>query len=245
MKTLTGFLDTDILILLELNDVSLSKICQVNKYTQKLCQNERLWQGKVRRKFGSEIIMHKPLEITYREQYISLKTINLRPSSHNEIIKIVNDKRYDIILANLNYFINKDPYTILTYTASSGDLELLKFLYQLNIIKFNGLGNVIDQAAAGGNIDMVKFLLEKGDKPSDNTVDRAIYNDHFKLVKWFIKHNILPSGLGLRNLSEKGHNDILKWIKIKLEKLLNNADVNTNKINFLLKFIEKYKLDDI
>ena len=37
---LTGNKDTDFLVLLELNDYELGKVCQVNKYVQSLCNDD-------------------------------------------------------------------------------------------------------------------------------------------------------------------------------------------------------------
>lgn len=242
----TGVFNTDMLILLQLDNTSLCKVCQTNKYIHKICQDERFWQAKVRTEYGDEIIMHKPVEITYHEQYVDLKTINLRPSSHNEIISIVKNKRYDIILANLNYFTTKDPITILTYTAESGNLDLLKFLYSLNINKFKGLGSFLDNAAAGGNIEMVKFLMEMGNKTTQNTVDRAIYNKHFELVKWFVNNKILPSGLGIHSLVKDGDIDMLEWLDkhgIKLEQYhdLYSAAAEGGHVN-MLNWLESHNI---
>lgn len=39
MATLTGNKDTDFLILMQLNDYELGKVCQANKYVKSLCDD--------------------------------------------------------------------------------------------------------------------------------------------------------------------------------------------------------------
>lgn len=209
IPTLTGLFDTDVLILLNLDEKGLGRICQVNQYIRKICNDERFWQSKVRKEYGNEVVNYKPLNITYHDQYIDLKTTDLTRYNYNYAIeKIVKDKRYDIILA-YQILLQKYSANLIMLTAQSGDLELLKFLYHLNIInEFD----VIEHAADSGNIEMVKWLIQKGETPTSNAVDRTIYSNHYDLMKWFITNNFLPSGLGIFYIATKGRIDILEWL---------------------------------
>ena len=45
--TFTGIKDTDFLILNQLSDDELGKVCQVNKYARKLCKDETFWLNRI------------------------------------------------------------------------------------------------------------------------------------------------------------------------------------------------------
>jgi hypothetical protein len=45
--TFTGIKDTDFLILNQLSDYELGKVCQVNKYAEKLCKDENFWLNRI------------------------------------------------------------------------------------------------------------------------------------------------------------------------------------------------------
>ncbi len=47
MATLTGNKDTDMLVLLQLNDYDLSQVCQVNKKVKKICQDDMFWKKRL------------------------------------------------------------------------------------------------------------------------------------------------------------------------------------------------------
>ena len=47
MSKLTGNKDADFLILNQLTDYELGKVCQVNKYVNSLCQDENFWMNRI------------------------------------------------------------------------------------------------------------------------------------------------------------------------------------------------------
>ena len=74
MRALTGIPDTDILILLSLDDTDLLQICKTNKYTNSLCFRDSLWIEKINRLNISNILKSKPKNIKYRDYYFILKS---------------------------------------------------------------------------------------------------------------------------------------------------------------------------
>lgn len=75
-KTLTEVKDVDLLILSELDDRDLFNMCLVNKYANKLCQNEDFWKNRFMTKFGSTAQKHssrfKLRNVTWRNTYLKI-----------------------------------------------------------------------------------------------------------------------------------------------------------------------------
>ena len=79
MATLTKNKDTDIIILQQLSDYELGKVCSVNKYVNSICNDDKFWLNRTMLKFqltGEETNkMKKYLGFgTYKELYVYLST---------------------------------------------------------------------------------------------------------------------------------------------------------------------------
>ena len=74
----TGNKQTDLIVLAQLDDVSLGRMCQTNQYFKELCRNEDFWRNRTLVRFGTAIprnIMDKirdEKDLTWREYYIRL-----------------------------------------------------------------------------------------------------------------------------------------------------------------------------
>lgn len=56
MKTLSGIKDIDLKILQELEDTDFDKVCSVNKYVKKLCDDETFWLNRLMSRMDIEEI---------------------------------------------------------------------------------------------------------------------------------------------------------------------------------------------
>ena len=72
MSEITGLPETDLLVLLQLDDLGLGRVCQTSSYLNSLCQNEHFWYLRTLNRFGPEVIRWKPQNETYRQQYLYL-----------------------------------------------------------------------------------------------------------------------------------------------------------------------------
>ena len=68
MSGLTGLPDTDILILLQLNDQELTRVCRSSRYLNQLCQNDFFWGTRVQQRFP-QWMHHRNRFSSYRELY--------------------------------------------------------------------------------------------------------------------------------------------------------------------------------
>ena len=122
MSKLTGHKDTDFIILQQLTDSELGKVCQVNKLVSQLCQDQNFWLQRIIYIFkltGEETQKMKNFFSFdhYRDLYIYLKEFPISKEGHtidrdktiqffkNE--KMINDALNDILQKDLPNWIDR------------------------------------------------------------------------------------------------------------------------------------------
>jgi len=78
--TFTGLKDTDLLILMELEDKELFEVCSLNKYLRSLCNNDYFWYNRIVKKYGEKEIevAKQKNNSTWKKYYIHLIKSNLK-----------------------------------------------------------------------------------------------------------------------------------------------------------------------
>jgi hypothetical protein len=74
-NVLSGYKDTDYIILNKLNDYELGKVCQVNKKLKKMCDDDNFWKVRIYQKLGEYFYLKNPKDFiitTWKNYYISL-----------------------------------------------------------------------------------------------------------------------------------------------------------------------------
>jgi hypothetical protein len=76
----TGLKDTDLLILMELEDKELFEVCSLNKYLRSLCNNDYFWYNRIVKKYGEKEIevAKQKNKSTWKKYYIHLIKSNLK-----------------------------------------------------------------------------------------------------------------------------------------------------------------------
>lgn len=81
----TGNKDADMIILQNLDDYDLGRVCNVNKYTRDLCRNENFWMNRMLKRFSqfdSDIpVLRERLKLTWKQLYV--KTIDMLERIYN------------------------------------------------------------------------------------------------------------------------------------------------------------------
>ena len=76
---ITGDKNTDFIVLSNLNDYDLARVCRVNKYTRDLCQNENFWMNRTIKRFSqfsSDINADRiKLNLSWKKFYVKLVDI--------------------------------------------------------------------------------------------------------------------------------------------------------------------------
>lgn len=132
MSKLSGHKDTDFIILQQLNDNELGRVCQANKYVNQLCQDQNFWLKRILHTFklnGEEVQKMKNFFAfeNYRDLYIYLKefptiltrggfaTTHIDRDETIEFFKkeeLINQIFNDILKKNLPKWIDRDGLLI-------------------------------------------------------------------------------------------------------------------------------------
>jgi hypothetical protein len=97
MKALTGIMELDLIILQNLNDYELGKVCQVNKYVNSLCDDDIFWLNrnmiffKLSRTETNKMMKYLGFN-TYKELYKYLSTFPVEKRFLDQTITIDRNK---------------------------------------------------------------------------------------------------------------------------------------------------------
>ena len=145
MSKLTGNKNVDFMILMQLNDYELGKICQVNKYVNSICNDPQFWLNRIIENYslsGKDVTKMKDYLgfLSIKELYIYLKSIPVKfryyHKIHNTekfipiIIKYLIEQTFietiinDNIIDKIPKWFNKDEL-IYELTDSTGGIQSL------------------------------------------------------------------------------------------------------------------------
>ena len=221
-KFLVDIKEIDEGILMYLDDNSLFKTCQVNKYTEDL-SNELFWNMRIKQKYGGVDLSEYKGTKKYIEIYKELRATGdlYRYGMDNKYVPIVKylfkQKKY------LNKYLKvlRKTVTISELVKSAergerGDLEMVKYLVSLDSTMFPKVFALM-RAADKGHLEMVKLLWEY--------VDNNTMND-----TWYGTNNVSSI---FRRAAEQGHLEILKflWCQHILLDFINKAFIGAAKNN--------------
>jgi hypothetical protein len=94
--------------------------------------------------------------------------------------------------------------------AYSGNLDLVKYL-----VEKGGKPNTQDVSAAAfsGNIEIVKYLIEKGGKFAGSSVTSAATNGKLAMIKYLVdEKNVEINDSAIANATSGGHLDVIKYL---------------------------------
>ena len=179
METITGHKDTDRLVFLQLDDKDLLRSCQVNSYTNKLC-DDSFFLNRILKKypswFNSNIYKQK-----WRKFYL------------NQLIYIDKLNKFGFTYSDKSLGSAEEYYDILNYDLSLGKIneaieksyiDLLEFMIsERRVFKDDILSNAIRIK----NEQLINYLLEKyQDFNANFLIFSALSSNNFKLVDYFV-----------------------------------------------------------
>jgi hypothetical protein len=189
MSFLSGYKDTDLLILSKLNDKDLLSICLANKEANRLCKNEDFWRNRFISRFGEkDFHFSKKIKTrSWRNYYLLLiKYLNLDLGNNNfsrrGMIQAVIDGNKDLV----EFFIHKGIKDLdygMFIAAENNNKDLVDFFIEKGAKNWDfGLQG----AAQGGNKELVDFFIEKGARDYLNALKHAEEGGHKKLEKYIL-----------------------------------------------------------
>ena len=203
----TGIRELDQEILLELDDTSLDRACYVDKWTQSICTDPLFWRERILRKYGSEILQHKPLGETYYQQYQRLRRIHHNPEKYPVSIK---EHHLDEMVALRQEGVRPNA-SIMHYAARYGDPEILDWFFAQG---FNPFG-ILHAIFLGDSPENLEWYYQHARHFNQGDPDDAVRHRAIKILNYlFEKYNALPhpTQITLNNLAITGDLDTLIWL---------------------------------
>ena len=183
METITGLKDTDRLVFLQLDDKDLLRSCQVNSYTNKLC-DDSFFLNRILKKypswFNSNIDKQK-----WRKFYL------------NQLIYIDKLKKLGFTYSDKSVGSAAEYYDILNYglgfenvreAIEKSYIDLLEFMIsERRVFKDDILSNAINIK----NDHVINYILEKyQDFNANYAILFALGSNNFKLVDYFVAKGV-------------------------------------------------------
>ena len=114
------------------------------------------------------------------------------------------------------YIIRRDNRILYNYgnfyfnTAKKNYTELIKILICYNDSYYV---DITAGAAAGGNLEMLKWARKNGCNWNSQTCSRAAENGHLEVLKWARKNGCDWNSLTCARAAKNGHLEVLKWAR--------------------------------
>ena len=206
MNKITGIKDLDIEILSKINDEKLLKICRINKYFYyNVCDDNflRMQLSKYPNieKYKSENQTQKQF-FTYVLNYISQLKKRFRFSYSSGDFK----KQYNLLAKY------SDMNILSLKSAKKGELHLL--IHALNEGADITNDNIIFKAIKGGNLEIVKYLINNGCGATkiDYCMRLTCIRNKLDILKYLSEKYNINHSENLRIACYKGYYEIIKYL---------------------------------
>lgn len=190
IQFLTGIPEVDFNILNNLSDQDLGIACQVNSYTNSLCQDDYLWEIRSKSRYN---VTKKPTKISWREYYQLLPYYSKEANAISRAVGIddlIESANYPILNILLRVVIDKDY--IYGRIIFLNRLNVLEGLKNLDLFQPHNPTNLANRAARLRRINFLDWLAEQKIYPSESTFISTFSTfspEHdFPLIEWFYQH---------------------------------------------------------
>ena len=238
---LTGFRDTDLLIMNQLNDRDLLSYCQTDKIG--VCKNEDFWRNRFIKIHGEEAAKFKNKDRSWKDYYLAVIYYREKYTDSKAVEEAARKDHMDLFLFFSQFL--KDRERVIAAISS----ENIKYI---NLIK----NMDIDQQAANWGLlyaakhndeELIRFFLKKGarsdiiyigylqGKNKENTkiarthvevndgLSAAVRGRNLKLIKYFIKKGADDWNAALNSAVTIGDIDLIKLFISKGTKRWNDG----------------------
>jgi hypothetical protein len=203
--------EIDITTLNTFNDRDLLSLCQVNKYTASLCNNNDLWIRRIKYYFDSDALKIKPDDISWRQHYFNLvdKVIldsiyyaRISSTSGNlRILRLLKDYGFE-------YF---DAFV--SDAAESNHPEVLLWMLENSVAPAE---SILVWAIEYGFIDLLILLANRGILPDQDTLAMAAGNGDLWILQFYAyNYNLLPDKNAAIAAKHEDQEDVLEWLSEK------------------------------
>jgi hypothetical protein len=178
---MTGVNEIDINILLQLDDESLTHVCQVDEYVRSLCNSDDLWRQRLEMNYPDVLEYINP-NISLKENYVNFSKYSL---DLNGLLKAAEDGNLEFIqfqIDNDQSLVTFNPYfrslPFFNAAASGGHIDIMNWLLEIGLIEqdpSNGFHNPKEPFADDEPVGYTTYRELR---------DMAIKGDHPHLLDW-------------------------------------------------------------
>ena len=214
-RSLTKNKDVDKLILSNLDDKSLLNFCKIkNQYVQVLCQDENFWINRINSKYPY-LKEHKLQNQTWRQFFIRM-TYYIAKLEEEFGIPYIPAKGYDPEWFYIQWKNNDDIYNeALFYAAKAGNIRIVELLMAKIDEDDIDINTAMARAAEGGQIEMVKFLMDQGADDFEFALNSAASEGQIEMAKFLLeKGNIDVADIeeAMSEAAEGGQLEMIKYL---------------------------------
>lgn len=221
------------LVLMEMNDKDLLNMCQINEYYRNKICNDQFFHRRLLQKYP-DTLQNKPKDMSYKDWHLRVVYY---------VAKLKEEFNYDYTGGNpkvqLEIFTYNKPNGIAIDAARKGELNLIKYLENKDLVPPGMYSYMLRFASEYGKLDVVKYLIEKeiGDKNDlIISLSSAAGNSHLDVVKYLIAKGVNINGNGNLPLKSAISDKKLEMVKYLVE---HGADIHSNN-NWALRYSEEW-----
>ena len=227
-----GIRELDQEILLGLDDSSLGQSCQTDKWTQSICADPLFWREKILRKYGLDVLQHKPVNETFYQQYQRLSRIQYH--GYQYYPSVVGHHLDEMIALNQQGI--RPDFTTMEYAFSKGDIETIDWLFAQGIPPSSG--DYLD-TIMNDSLEKFKWMIRHGGVVDQQVANLAMDASATKILEYlFREYNLLPQTnqhkLGV--LAVTGELETLIWLDQHNLGLPDQRAVNF--VNLIVNYLE-------
>lgn len=153
--------------------------------------DETFWRQKIEEDMGLAVMMNKPVNMSYQEQYQTLASMNK--------LDAIRQGRLDYLIMTIAHFDYVDPWvTRNNYHFSEIDANRAAYYGQINVLEWaNRNGIILDNitannAARGGQINVLDWLYKRGIYPNGIALFYAMNAGNKDVMAWLLDHGMWP-----------------------------------------------------
>lgn len=185
--SLTNVRELDRLVLLELDDPSLARACQANRWLQQICSDDLFWKERFQRRFGDQV---KSPEDTYRQMYIRFSQLS---PTQRQLAESAARGRLDEMLYLIGIGVPVNPLMILHTAVVSGQFDVFKWILTEWANALIISSHLLVLAARYNRLDMMKWLNQHYPGMIDNAVVQTAYeNGSPAMLDWLLQLGYIP-----------------------------------------------------
>ena len=131
------------------------------------------------------------------------------PEREPDFNQLIRDGDFDIV----RYFIEDDmflsiPNNVISWASRYGNLEFVKYFVEKGEKILN---NAISWASLHGHLEVIKYLIEKGGKIGIDSIKNASLGGHLEVIKYLIGKGGKITDDAIPYASKNGHLEVIKY----------------------------------